>query len=188
MVSPIQEDPLVGIKLISLRLPRQLSQLRLSRGFLVLSAIMVLRFNLQGAHRSLWPVVTFRPAKYLPNLVWCFLVLFASISFSDSSCSNCLPSRSCSHDGDAWASSPCFSTLRILLFLGSEPAGHLVSRRQSSIRLLLEDPDQPCQPSLCNGVCKSIDGRRQYQQCSPAIVPPSGEGSDFFWMFFVRFI
>lgn len=121
---------------ISLRLPRQLSQLKLSRGFHVLSPSMTLRLNPQGVRRNLWPVVTFRPAKYLPNQVWCFSVLSVIISFSDSVCNHCLPSRSCSHEGDAWASSPCFSPLRVLLLLDSEPARHLLSRQQSSTRLL----------------------------------------------------
>lgn len=92
--------------------------------------------------------------------------MFVCISFSDSVCNSCLPSRTCSPNGDAWASAPTFHLFGSCCF-GFAPAGHLESRQQSSIRLLLEDSDQPFQPSLCNEVCKSIDGRRPHQQCSP---------------------
>lgn len=58
---------------------------------------------------------------------------------------------------------PCLS--------GVKPARRLGSRQQSSIQTSLEGPDQPCQPSLCNEVCRSIDGRRQHLQWPTTIVP-----------------
>jgi hypothetical protein len=63
--------------------------------------------------------------------------LFVSISFFDFVCDSCLPSRTCSHNEDAWASSPYFSPLGFLLFLRFKPARHLESRHPPSIRLLL---------------------------------------------------
>lgn len=46
---------------------------------------------------------------YLP--VWCFLILFACISFGFCLHQSCLPSRAYSHNGDTWVSCPHFPPL-----------------------------------------------------------------------------